>query len=264
MLAKEFQPSTGSAGFDSAALPAEWSDSGQSMPASRAPRRNQQWYQGVVRRLTLGLVPVLWLSACAGTAAPPTVTPPTPSATQTMNPAAIKRIRPLLPPDYEIADVVGPVSAAGQWGFGPGWTADPPPCAAVADPAPTDPGARGYSASGRGGTIYVVVAAAGVPDAGVLAGCAQWGMAFAHTTGTVILADPPPIAGADTVAMTATTRTVVESGSETNGQAATAQAYLDGHVVYVTLVTDPGSAHPPLDAGFVDDLLTRSVAALRG
>jgi len=181
-----------------------------------------------------------------------------------VNPAAITRIRPLLPQDYEIADVVGPVSAAGQWGFGPGWTADPPPCASLADPAPADPAARGYSASGRGGTLYVVVAAAGAPGAGLLGECPQWAMAFAHTTGTVTLADPPAVDGADTVAMTVATRTVVESGSETNGQAATAQAYLDGHVVVVTLVTDPGSAHPPLDVRFVDDLLASSVAALRG
>ncbi|WP_197415201.1 DUF5642 family protein [Mycobacterium sp. M26] len=237
-----------------------------------------------MRRLILCLGPVLWLTACAGTAAPPpSSTSSVPAAARTVNPAGIKRIRPLLPQDYEIADVVGPVSAAGQWGFGPGWTADPPPCASLADPAPADPAARGYSASGRGGTLYVVVAAArgysasgrggtlyvvvaaaGAPGAGLLDECAQWAMAFAHTTGTVTLADPPAVDGADTVAMTVATRTVVESGSETNGQAATAQAYLDGHVVIVTLVTDPGSEHPPLDVRFVDDLLASSVAALRG
>lgn len=235
------------------------------MPARHPRRRNKQWYQDVVRRLILCLGPVLWLTACAGaTAPPPSATSSAPAAARTVNPAGIKRIRPLLPQDYEIADVVGPVSAAGQWGFGPGWTADPPPCASLADPAPADPAARGYSASGRGGTLYVVVAAAGAPGAGLLDECAQWAMAFAHTTGTVTLADPPAVDGADTVAMTVATRTVVESGSETNGQAATAQAYLDGHVVIVTLVTDPGSEHPPLDVRFVDDLLASSVAALRG
>ena len=67
-------------------------------------------------------------------------------------------------------------------------------------------------------------------------------MTFGHTSGTVTLAEPPRVDGADTVAMTTATRTVVESGSETNGQASTAQAYLDGHVVVVTLVTDPGES----------------------
>ncbi len=221
--------------------------------------------QGVLRRLTVLLLSVPGLAACAGSPTP-SASPasPAPLAAAVINPAAIKRIRPLLPPDYEIADVVGPVSIAGQWGFGAGWTADPPSCGPLADPAPADPHASGYSASGRGGTIYVVVAAADAPGAGLLGDCGQWSMAFGHTTGTVVLADPPPVDGAATVAMTVATRTVVESGSETNGQAATAQAYLDGHVVAVTLVTDPGSAHPPLDAVFVDDLLNRSVAALRG
>lgn len=183
-----------------------------------------------------------------------------------ITPANIKRIRPALPAGYEIADVSGPLSAAGVWGFGSGWTATPPQCAALADPAPADPGARGYSASGPGGIVYVVVAvpSQGAPGAGLIDDCAQWTMTFAHTTGDVTLSEAPHVDGADTVAMTVATRTVVESGTETDGKAVTAQAYVDGHVAYVTLVTDPGSPHPPLDSHVVGDLLVATVSALRG
>lgn len=209
---------------------------------------------------------VLCAAACGSP--PPPATSPTSStlaAPQAVNTANIKRIRPDLPSGYEIADVVGPVSAAGTWGFGLGWTADPAQCAALADPAPADAGARGYSASGQGGTVYVVVAATRVaPDAGLIAQCAQWSMAFTHTTGAVATVDPPRIDGAQTVALRVTTRTVVESGRETDGQASTAQAYLDGHVVFVTLVTDPGSPYPPLNSHYITDLLTEAVTALRG
>ncbi|KDE98898.1 hypothetical protein Y900_008030 [Mycolicibacterium aromaticivorans JS19b1 = JCM 16368] len=220
---------------------------------------------------TLCLATGLGLAACAQrTPAPPTSSSSTAATgAGAINPANIKRIRSSLPAGYEIADLAGPVSAAGLWGFGSGWTAAPPQCAALADPAPADPGARGYSASGAGGTVYVVVAmpAQPAPDDAVIGDCARWTMTFAHTTGDVTLAPPseaPGIDGARTVAMTVITRTVVESGTETDGQAVTAQAYLDGHVVYVTLVTDPGSPHPALDSHFVDGLLVATVAALRG
>ena len=215
----------------------------------------------------------LLLAACA---AQPNPAPPSSASAPSVspssgpvNPANIKRIRPALPAGYEIADVTGPLSAAGLWGFGSGWTATPPQCSALADPAPADPGVRGYSASGPGGTVYVVVAVPGqgAPDAGLIGECAQWTMMFAHTMGEVTLTPisaAPHIDGADTVAMRVTTRMVVESGTETDGKADTAQAYVDGHVVFVTLVTDPGSPHPPLDSHFVGDLLVSTVSALRG
>jgi hypothetical protein len=210
----------------------------------------------------------LWLAACAAqpTSAPPSSPSSALPSIGPVNPANIKRIRPALPAGYEIADVSGPLSAAGLWGFGSGWTATPPQCGALADPAPVDPGARGYSASGPGGTVYVVVAVPeeGAPDGARIGDCAQWTMTFAHTTGDVVLVAAPHIDGADTVAMTVTTRMVVESGTETDGNAVTAQAYVDGRVVFVTLVTDPGSPHPPLDSHFVADLLVATVSALRG
>jgi hypothetical protein len=219
-----------------------------------------------VWRLTLCLAVVFSLTACAGRESPPASSMSSaPTARVVVNPANIKRIRSALPSGYEIADVAGPVSVAGLWGFGPGWSADPAQCAALVDPAPRDAAARGYSASGQGGTVYVVIAAApAAPDAGLRAECAQWTMTFAHTTGEVTAGDPPRIDGADTVALTATTRTVVESGRQTDAQASTVQAYLDGHVVFVTLVTDPGSPYPPLNSQFITDLLTATVTALRG
>ncbi|WP_445168885.1 DUF5642 family protein [Mycolicibacterium sp. Dal123E01] len=220
-----------------------------------------------MRQLIVCLM-ALWLAACA---AQPNPVPPSSSTTASpsagpVNPANIKRVRPSLPAGYEIADVIGSLSAAGLWGFGSGWSSAPSQCAALADPAATDPGARGYSASGPGGTVYVVVAVPGqgAPDAGLIGDCARWTMTFAHTTGEVTLVEAPHIDGADTVAMTVTTRMVVESGTETDGQAVTAQAYLDGHVALVTLITDPGSPHPPLDSHVVGDLLVSTVAALRG
>lgn len=226
-----------------------------------------------MRQLIVCLTTTLCLGAgLTSCAAQPTSAPSSSSSsgaspsTGPINPANIKRVRSALPAGYEIGDVAGPLSAAALWGFGSGWTAAPPSCAALADPAPADPGARGYSASGPGGTIYVVVAipAEPAPSDAVLGECTTWTMTFAHTTGDVHLSDAPAIDGVHTVAMTVTTRTVVESGTETDGQAVTAQAYSDGHVVFVTLITDPGSPHPPLDSRSVGELLVATVAALRG
>lgn len=222
-----------------------------------------------MRRRVICLAVAALLTACGSQSGPasPSASTSVGGAAPTVNPANIKRIRPALPPGYEVADMAGPVSAAGLWGFGPGWSADPPECAALADPAPADAGARGLSASGQGGTVYVVVATApgpASPDAGLVGQCGQWTMTFAHSSGAVSLVEAPAIDGAQTVAMTAATRTAVESGTETVGQASTAQAYLGDHVVYVTLVTDPGSVHPPLDGRFVAELLVKTVAALHG
>jgi hypothetical protein len=89
-------------------------------------------------------------------------------------------------------------------------------------------------------------------------------MTFVHTSAEVSRTEAPAIEGAVTVAWRAATRTIVEAGSETNALATTASAYFDHHVAYVTLITDPGSPHPPLDSGFVADTLAAAVAALRG
>ena len=89
-------------------------------------------------------------------------------------------------------------------------------------------------------------------------------MTFVHTSAEVTRTEAPVIDDAVTVAWRGATRTIVEAGSETNALASTASAYFDHHVAYVTLITDPGSPHPPLDSGFVADTLAAAVAALRG
>jgi len=89
-------------------------------------------------------------------------------------------------------------------------------------------------------------------------------MTFGHTSAEVTRTEAPVIEGAVTVAWRAATRTIVEAGSETNALATTASAYVDHNVVYVTLITDPGSPDPPLDSRFVADTLATTVAALRG
>ena len=188
------------------------------------------------------------------------------TAPREINPANVVRVRSALPQGYEVAEVSGPVSAAGLWGFGTGWTVDPPQCAGLADPAPSDPGARGLSASGPGGTVFVVASATADDASGfdLLTQCDSWTMTFVHTSAEVTRTEAPVIDDAVTVAWRGATRTIVEAGSETNALASTASAYFDHHVAYVTLITDPGSPHPPLDSGFVAETLATTVAALRG
>lgn len=181
-----------------------------------------------------------------------------------MTPANITRVRADLPAGYEVADLNGPLSAASLWGFQTGWTAEPPQCAVLADPVPADGGVRGLSASGSGGTIFVVAAGRVALDPGLTGECDRWTMTFAHTSAEVARIEAPAIEGADTLAWQAVARTVVESGSETITNASTAVAFLDHHVALVTVVTDPGSTYPPLDSGFAARLLADAVAALRG
>jgi hypothetical protein len=151
-----------------------------------------------------------------------------------------------------------------QWGYGPDWTADPPQCGALAEPAVDPSTVRGFSASGEGGIVYAVAADGAAPaDPVLLDGCGEWTMAAGPTTGSVRLADPPPVAGAVGLGMVADTVTVVEGGTETRSHAQTFVAYEDTRLIYVTVVTDPGSPHPALGGDFAADLLTRTVAALR-
>ena len=203
------------------------------------------------------------LASCGS---PPDRPLPSAESAPSVNPANIIRVRAALPAGYEVGQLSAPVSAAALWGFGSGWTADPPQCASLADPAPADRAARGLSASGSGGTLFVIAATvpAGVPAADVFGQCSRWAMGFGHTTAEVTSTEGPVIEGAQTVAWQAVARTVVEAGSETTADARTAVAYFDRHVALVTLVTDPGSPHPPLDPGFAAGLLITAVAALRG
>jgi hypothetical protein len=88
-------------------------------------------------------------------------------------------------------------------------------------------------------------------------------MSAGPTTGTLRLVDAPVIEGADTIGMAADILTVVEGGTETRSQAQTFVAVDQGRLVYVTVVTDPGSPNAALGPGFAADLLTETVATLR-
>jgi hypothetical protein len=181
-----------------------------------------------------------------------------------VNPARIDRARTDLPDGYEVADLVGPVAPTGLWGFGAPRSADPPQCGSLADPVVDPASTRGWSGSGTGGIVYAVVATstAGL-DPAVAASCGQWTLSAGQAIGTVTMTAAPAIESAETVAMATATTTVVEGGTETRSHADTVTAYLDGHVAFVTVVTDPGSPHPQLGAEFANELIVKTVAALR-
>ena len=233
------------------------------------------------RRLTFGLAVLVLTAGCASPAGPITsATPQTGNASPSsapgpVDPERIKRVRADLPPGYEVSDITGPAALSGFWGFRPGWATEPPQCAALVDPISAPPEsqlARGLSGSGPGGIVYVVVLSAppgGVAfDPALAADCGHFTMAFARSTASVDLVAAPPVDAAPTVGMATEIRTVVESGNETDTLSKTFSAYLTGsasdHVVFVTLVTDPGSPNPPLPPEFAADLLVKTVAALRG
>jgi len=216
-----------------------------------------------VRLLALGTVVVALACGCSPTesthAPPPASVGP---GVGRVDPARINRIRGDLPPGYEAGAADGVPSPAGFWGFRGAWTADPSQCAAlIANGEPV--AARGLSGSGPGGTLYVGVVG-GHPDPSRPANCDQWTMTNEHSSAAISVFPGPPIDGAQTVGMTADIRTVVESGSETDSTTHTCTAYLGDQFVFVTLITDPGAATPPLAPQFAADLLVASVAALRG
>ncbi|MBO0679329.1 DUF5642 family protein [Mycolicibacterium sp. S2-37] len=206
------------------------------------------------------------LAACGTTSdGPAPDAPPETSAVRgVIDPARIDRARYQLPPDYEVTDVSGRVTPTAQWGFGPGWRADPQPCGALSDPVVDPATLRGWSASGAGGIVYAVAAAGATGIDPVAVGeCASWRISAGPSSGSVRLVEAPAVDGAQTVAMAAESLTVVEGGTETRSQATTVMASEGGHLVYVTVVTDPGSPTPALEGGFAADLLTETVAALR-
>jgi len=205
----------------------------------------------------------LVVAACAQSPAP------APSAgvsasSASVNPARIDRVRTALPSGYEVAALSGRPAPVAFWGLGPEWTADPPQCGALADPAPGAAVVRGWSASGAGGIVYVVVAeSAAMLDPSLIDECGQWTVSAGHTGGTVAFVAAPAIDGAATVAVSATTTTVVEGGTETHSHADTFTAYLGDYVAFVTVVGDPGSPNPQLGQEFASDLLVKTVTALR-
>jgi hypothetical protein len=226
------------------------------------------WYQQRVRLYASIAAVALCVAGCGGPPGPPSsassTVPSSPSVQ--VNPANIARVRGDLPAGYETADMRA--APAAMWGFGPGWTAEPPQCGALAEPVVDGAVTRGWSGSGGGGIVYAVVtgspAAPVALDAVLLAECGQWTLSAGHTSGTVTFVAAPAIDGVTTVGMSAATRTVVEGGTETHSHADTFTAYLGDYVAIVTVVTDPGSPNPPLGQDFAAELLVKTVSALRG
>jgi Domain of unknown function (DUF5642) len=182
-----------------------------------------------------------------------------------VNPARIEQVRTELPSGYEVAALPGRAAPAALWGLGAGWTADPPRCGALADPVAGAAATRGWSASGAGGIVYAVLAASTATlDPALIDECRHWTVSGGHTGGTVAIVAAPAIDGAATVGLTTSTTTVVEGGTETHSHADTFTTYLGDHVVFVTVVSDPGSPNPPLGQDFAADLLVKTVSALRG
>jgi hypothetical protein len=213
-----------------------------------------------------GLFAALVLFAAACGQSPSSAPSSTRSASSTqVNPARIERVRGDLPVGYEVTALSGRAAPVLFWGFGSGWTADPPRCGALADPAADASTTRGWSASGRGGIVYAVVAGtrAGL-DPSVVAECGEWTVSSGRTSGSVTSVAAPAIDGAATVGMAVATTTVVEGGTETHSHADSLTAYLGDYVVMITIVTDPGSPNPPLGQEFAAELLVKTVSALRG
>lgn len=209
---------------------------------------------------------VLAVAGCGGQE-PAAPSPESPSAgaggAPAMNPAAIERVRSDLPPGYEVAEVADHAAPAAFWGFKPDWVADPAPCGVLADPgggAPT----HGWSASGAGGIIHAVVAGPGV-NLALPSGCEHWTLTGGRATAAVTASAPPTLGDTPTAAMRTEATTTVEGGTETRSHADTAVAFLHaGYVVYVTVVTDPGSALPVLGPDTAARLLAEAVREVSG
>jgi hypothetical protein len=237
----------------------------------RAGSKRLVWYQTDVCRVGLirALAVLCVVTACGGPDAPPRP-PPTSAqaATSQVNPARISRVRAELPPGYEVADIGGPASPVGLWGFKPGWVTDPEQCGVLAGPGAGDVTTKGWSGSGPGGIVHAAVTGSPTSpvtlDTALLAECGQWTVISGNTTGTVNLIDAPAIDGATTVGMDTRAETVVEGGTKTESAAYTFSAYFGDYLAFVTVVTDPGSPNPPLGPQFAADLLVKTVSALRG
>ena len=183
----------------------------------------------------------------------------------TIDPADVGRSRGDLPPGYEVADAGGRLAPVALWGLGEQWVAEPAQCAALADPPVDSATVRGWSASGPGGIVFAVAAAAPAGlDESLREQCATFSVLAGHTTGSVKVVDGPVIDGVVAVGLHTDATTVVEGGTETHSRSDTFTAYLGEALTYVTVVTDPGSSVAPLGADFAAELLASTVSALRG
>jgi Domain of unknown function (DUF5642) len=185
-----------------------------------------------------------------------------------VKPANIAKVRGDLPVGYEVSDITGRAPPAALWGFGPGWTADPPQCGALADPVVDGAVTWGWSASGSGGIINAVVTGSSQDliglDPALIADCGQWRLSGGHTSGSVTFIAAPAIDGVVTVGLSTATTTVVEGGTETHSHVDTFTAYLGNYVAFITVLTDPGSPNPPLGQDFATEMLVKTVSALQG
>jgi hypothetical protein len=230
------------------------------------------WYQQRVRlfaSIAVMAVMAVCVAGCgqpSGPSSPGTSSAPSSQSVE-VKPANIARVRSDLPAGYELADIADRTSPAAMWGLGPGWTAEPPQCGALADPMNDGAVTRGWSGSGSGGIVYAVVT--GSPSAQVgldpalLAECGHWTLAAGHTGAHVTFIAAPAIEGVPTVGLATATTTVVEGGTETRSHSDTFIAYLGDYVAFVTVVTDPGSPNPALRTDFASELLVKTVSALR-
>lgn len=205
-------------------------------------------------------------AACGPSDAPrPAAGSPEPSSrSSAIDLANVARVRGDLPAGYEIAELAGRTTPLAFWGFGPQWVVDPPQCGVLSNPPVEGDTVRGWSGSGPGGIVYVVAARSAALEPAVIGECGTSTLTAGQTSGTVTTVDAPAIDAATTLGMRTETTTTVEGGTETHSHADTFTAYLEGCTAYVTVVTDPGSSGPVLDAGFAAALLVKTVAALRG
>ncbi len=218
-------------------------------------------------RLLAVCASVVLCAACGPSPGPEPATSALAPTAAVVNPARIDRSRSELPHGYEVSAYPGPPAPIAVWGLRAGSVTDPAQCAELATPAVDPATAKGWSASGPGGIVYAVVAAGlptSRPDPALPGECGRWTVSSGPTTAVVTRLPGPVIDAADTVGMRTAATTVVEGGTETRSRAETFVAYLDDYVCFVSLVTDPGSPHAPLRAGFASDLLAETVSALRG
>lgn len=198
-------------------------------------------------------------------------TPVTSVAATTVIPSHVMLARTKLPPGYEVSALPADASPAALWGIGGSALSDPQECAGLLAPIAADAPVNGWSASGAGGTVYVVAAQANVAPVPP-ADCASWTMSTDHTAAAISFTAVPTIAqAASSLGLTTDLTTRVEGGSETHSRAETLMTYLGGggvggdvsYVAYVVVVTDPGASGPPLEQGFAANLLVDAVSALR-
>jgi hypothetical protein len=205
---------------------------------------------------------VLLCAACGPPAEPEKAEKPV--AAKPADPTGIGRLRGQLPKElrgYEMGALPMPAAPATFWGMAAGSTADPEQCGALV--AATD-AVRGWSASGSGGIVYATAGPAAAPAPELAENCPTWTLSSSRSRAAVELGDPPQIAGARTLAMTAQITASVENGTQTHSRATTLIAYVDELAVTVTVVTDPGAAGPPLPADLPATLLDAAVRSVRG